>query len=133
MGSSERLTHDGKRKLGPVFAQGGQEVVFSVHDTPNLVAIKRLKLADGSVERLHPAIVAHQFDPAFSADGRYHCFAMSSTSPQLVLVIQDQKEKKETTFRPRDARATVRGLTIAPDGARVVFSLSDVEIGRAHV
>lgn len=125
MSSSERLTQDGKRKLAPVFTAGGQEVVFAVHESPNLVAIKRLKLADGSMERLHPASVAHQFDPAFSPDGRYHCFSMSSTSPQLVLVIQDLKEKKEATFRPRDARATVRGLTVAPDGSRVVFSLSD--------
>jgi Tol biopolymer transport system component len=121
-----RITDDGKLKLAPVFAAGGREVVFATHEVPNLVAIKRMQLPDGKAERLHPGLAAHQFDPAFSADGRYHCFAMSSTSPQLVLVIQDTREKKEAIFRPRDARATVRGLSIAPDNSRVVFSLSDI-------
>ena len=82
-----RLTDDGKRKLARVFVADGNEIVFAVHESPNLVALKRRKLADGSEERLHSTVAAHQFDPAFSADGRYHCYAMSSTSPQLVLVI----------------------------------------------
>ena len=120
-----RLTHDGKRKLAPVFAAGGEEIVFAVHEAPNLVCIKRLKLKDGTQERVHPGIAAHQFDPAYSADGRYHCFGMSSTSPQIVLVIQDLKEKQEAVFRPRDSRAIARNPTIAPDGSRIVFTLSD--------
>jgi len=120
-----RLTTDGKRKLAPVFTAGGQEIVFAVHEVPNQVVIKRLKLKDGSQERLHAAVTAHQFDPAFSLDGRWHCFVMSSTTPQLVLVVQDLKEKQEATFRPRDPRAVARFPTIAPDGRRVVFTLSD--------
>src|SRR5688572_18954446 len=104
----QRLTHDGKLKFAPVFVAGGGEIVFAVHESPNLVALKRLKLADQSEERLHPQVAAHQFDAAFSADGRYHCYAMSATSPQLVLVIQDTKEKKESVYRPQDARATAR-------------------------
>jgi TolB protein len=121
-----RLTHDGKRKSAPAFAPGAGAVVFAVHESPNLVALKRLKLADGSQERVHPSLTAHQFDPAFSADGRYHAFALSSTSPQLVLVILDAREKTEATFRPRDARATARSPSFVPDGGRVVFSLIDV-------
>ena len=122
----QRLTDDGKRKLAPVFVAGGNEIVFAVHESPNLVALKRRKLADGSEERLHSTVAAHQFDPAFSADARFHCYAMSSTSPQLVLVIQESESKKESIFRPQDSRATARYPTIAPDGSRVVFSLSDV-------
>jgi TolB protein len=121
----QRLTTDGKLKSAPVFA-GDQEIVFSVHDSPNLVALKRLKLKDGTQERLHPSLTAHQLDPAFSPDGRYHCFALSASSPQLVLVIQDTREKTEATFRPREARAVVRSPTILPTGGRVAFSLSDV-------
>jgi Tol biopolymer transport system component len=122
----QRLTHDGKLKLAPVFIASGTEIVFAVHESPNLVALKRLKLSDGSEERLHPEVAAHQFDAAFSPDGRFHAYAMSATSPQLVLVIQDTAEKKQSIFRPQDARATARYPTIAPDGSRVVFSLSDV-------
>ena len=88
----QRLTTDGTLRFSPVF-NGLHEVVFAVHDQPNLVAIKLLKLKDGSQERLHPSLTAHQFDPAFSADGRYHCFCLSANSPQMVLVIQDKDRK----------------------------------------
>jgi Tol biopolymer transport system component len=122
----QRLTQDGKRKFSAVVVAGGRAVLFSAHEDPNLVAIKRLNVADRSQERLHPTLTAHQFDPAVSVDGRYHCFALSATSPQLVLVIQDSKDRTEAVFRPRDSRATARNPSIAPDGSRVVFSLSDL-------
>ncbi len=120
-----RITHDGQRKLAPVVTTAGQEIVYSVHESPTLVALKRLKLVDGSQERLHPELAAHQFDACFSPDGLYHCFALSANSPQLVLVIQNTRDRTEATFRPRDSRATARSPSIAPDCSRVVFSLSD--------
>ncbi len=103
MGSFERLTHDGTLKLAPAFVAGGDEVVFSVHDIPRQVSLKRLKLSDGSQERMFPSINAHQLDIAFSADGRYQCFVMSALNPQMVLVIRDTVENKEfqSKFHPR--------------------------------
>ena len=121
-----RLTTDGTLKLAPVFMNNGDEVAFATHEIPNLVSIVCLKLSDGSRRRLHPTAVNHQFDPAFSRDGRYHAFGRSSTSPQMVLVIQDSQEKKDAVFQPRESRATARNPSFAPDGSRVVFSLSDI-------
>ena len=83
-------------------------------------------MSDGSRRREYPTVTSHQFDPAFSRDGRFHAYAMSSTSPQMVLVIQNLRDKKESVFRPREARATARNPSIAPDGLRIVFSLSDI-------
>src|SRR3974390_318902 len=94
-----RLTTDGTLKLAPVFAESGNEVVFATHEVPNLVAIVRLKLSDGSRRRMHPSVVNHQFDPAFSLDGHRHAFAKSATSPQMVLVIQDMHDKKGSLFQ----------------------------------
>src|SRR5262245_43364344 len=120
----QRLGDDGRIMLAPTFVSE-QEIVYSVHESPNLVALVKLNLKDGSRTRGHPGITAHQFDAAYSRDGRWHCYAMSANSPQLVLVIQDLKEKQEFVFRPRDARAVVRSPSISPDGKRVIFSLSD--------
>jgi TolB protein len=121
-----RLTTDGTLKLGPVFISNGDEVVFATHEVPNLVSIVGLRLSDHSRRRLHPTVVNHQFDPAFSRDGRYHAYGRSSTSPQMVLVIEDTQEKKDVVFRPRESRATARSPSFTPDGSRLVFSLSDI-------
>lgn len=120
----QRLTSDGKLKLSPTFTADGKHIVYSVHDEPNLVSLWRLSPADGSLEKVHRVMAAHQFDPAYSADGRYHCFAMSATSPQMVLVIQDLKAGTEAQFRPQGGRSAVRRPSIAPDSSRVIFGLS---------
>ena len=126
-GEPQRLTRDGTLKFSPVFAPGGREIVFATHTAPNLVALTRLSPTDGATARVHPAVTAHQFDPAYTSDGRFAAYAMSSGSPQLVLVIQNVRDGKEAQFRPQDARATARYPTIAPDGSRVVCSLSDAK------
>jgi TolB protein len=121
-----RLTDDGKLKFAPAFIDA-EHLAFAVHAVPRQVVIVRLNLADGTQEPLHAGIAAHQFDPAWSADGRLHAFVMSATSPQMVLVIQDRQTGAEFQYRPREARATARSPAIAPDGSRIAFSLSDVE------
>jgi TolB protein len=121
-----RMTTDGTLKLTPVFINNGDEVAFATHEAPNLVSIVRLKFGDGSRRRQHPTVVNHQFDPAYSRDGRFHAYARSANAPQMVLVIQDAQEKKDWIFQPGESRATARNPAFAPYGSRIVFSLSDV-------
>lgn len=128
--AAQRMTSDGKRKLAPAFINA-QEIAVAVHESPNLVAIKRYRLQDGTHERLHAAVAAHQFDPAFSRDGQRHAYVMSANSPQMVLVIQNLRTRQEQVFRPREARATARCPTFSADGTRVAFSLSD--LGGHHI
>ena len=119
-----RITDDGLLKLSPTFVGAGAEIVYSVHDVPNRVSLVRLKVSDGTRERLFPTLGDHQFDAAFSRDGRFLCFAKSQGSPQLVLVIRDLMEQREREFRPEGARSTARTPRFAPDGNRIVFMLS---------
>jgi TolB protein len=121
-----RLTRDGARKMAPTFVDGGDAVVFAAHDRPNLVALVQVSCRDGKRGRVLPKVVNHQLDPSFSADGRYLAYSRTATSPQSELVIRDLREQRETTFRPRDSRATVRYPSFVPDGSRVVFGVSDV-------
>jgi TolB protein len=121
-----RLTRDGTRKMAPTFVDGGDVVVFASHERPNLVALVQVSCRDGRRGRVLPNVVNHQLDPTFTADGRFLAYSRTATSPQSELVIRDRREQREATFRPRDSRATVRHPSLAPDGSRVVFSVSDV-------
>ena len=125
-GDPIRLTHDGKRKISPVYMPDGESIAFSVHDVPNRVVIKRLNPEDGSQTPLFPKDDAHQFDAAFSPDGRYRAYCRSASVRQLVLVIRDtQDNDREITFLPPgSSRSTVRSLVFTPDNSRIVFTLS---------
>jgi len=145
----QRLTRDGRLKFSPTFLPGGKQIVFSTHNVPNRVSLVRMNIADGKRELLYPSLTPHQFDADFSRDGRWHCFAMSATSPQMVLVIKDAKATgrgkpvdsgvkvmdkgnkpkpldlgNAKVFKPQGARSTVRTPRILPDGSRIVFTLS---------
>jgi TolB protein len=122
-----RLTRDGARKMAPTFVDSGDTVVFATHERPNLVALVQVSCREGGArERVLPKVVNHQFDPAFSADGHFLAYSRAGLSPQSELVIRDRRDQRDVTFRPRDSRATVRYPCFAPDGPRVVFSVSDI-------
>lgn len=127
MNSSEtwhRLTDDGKLKFAPVFSSA-EQVVYAVHENPNMVALKAISLKDGSQQLLHPSLTASQFDPAFSRDGRYHCFIKSGPNPQLVLVLQDRETGQESVVIPEGGqRATARNPSISAGRKRVAFTFS---------
>lgn len=119
-----QLTHDGKRKLAPSFIAGGEAIIYSAHTVPTRVAIVRLNLADGKQDAVYSTGSAHQFDPAFSTDGRYHVYCRTMGSPQIALVIKDTKTDKEAVFIPTGGRSTARGPKIMPDNSRVIFTIS---------
>jgi TolB protein len=119
-----RLTTDGKLKFAPAFS-GPDELVYAVHEVPNQVVLMRLRLSDGHRERFHPERPEHQFDPAFSRDGKRHAFILSAGSPQLLLVLQDRVNRKEARVVPQDPRAVARCPSWHPGEGRVVFHLSD--------
>ena len=119
-----RLTKDGKMKMDPVFIKGGDEIVYTVQATPIQLSLMRLKVADGSVERLHPQATTNEFEAAFTADGRYRAFVQSRANLNLKMVIRDTKEDKDAVFDPGGGFAGMRRPSIAPDASRVIFSIA---------
>jgi TolB protein len=118
-----RLTRDGRQKMDPVFIRGGDELVFTVLESPTQLSLMRLKLADGTVERLHPEATTAEFESSFSPDGRYYAFVQSRANLNLKLVIRDTKQNKDSIFDPGGGFAGMRKPSVAPDGSRVIFSI----------
>src|SRR5262245_7339580 len=123
MRTIRQLTRDGRLKMDPVFLRGGEEMVFTLQETPAQMSLMRLKLADGSVERLHPQATASEFEAAFSPDGRYCVFVQSRANLNLKLVIRDTKLGRDAVFDAGGGFAGMRRPSVAPDGNRVVFSI----------
>jgi TolB protein len=122
---SVQLTKDGRPKADPVFVNGGAEVIFTTLESPTQWALTRLKIADGSVERLHPQATTSEFEPAFTPDGSLYCFVQNRANLNLKLVIRDTKQNKDSIYDPGGGFAGMRSPTIAPDGSRIAFSLAD--------
>jgi WD40 repeat protein len=122
-GTVVRLTQDGRQKADPVFVQNGGEVIYTVFESATQTSLMRLKLADGSVTRLHPDATTSEFELTFSRDGRYYAFIQSRGNLNLKLVLRDTQAKKDAVFDPGGGFACIRRPSFAPDGSRLVFSI----------
>jgi TolB protein len=120
---SIRVTTDGKMKMDPVFIKKGEEIIYTVQESPTQMSLMRLKLADRSVDRLHPQATTNEFEAAFTPDGRYVAFVQSRGNLNLKLVIRDTKEDRDAVFDPGGGFAGMRRPSIAPDASRVIFSI----------
>lgn len=124
-GDERRLTADGRIKSDPVFTdRSGKELVYAVQESPNLIRLVRLRLADGTVTPIDPAETKTRFEPAFSPDGRYFAFVQSKGNLSLGMVIRDTKTGKEAELKPAGGFSGPRRPAIAPSG-RVLYSFAE--------
>jgi TolB protein len=123
MSFSKRLTFDGRQKMDPVFVHQGEELVFTLEETPSQLNLMRLKLSDGTVERLHPQATTSEFEAGFSPDGRYYAFVQCRANLNLRLVIRDVKQNRDAVFDPGGGFAGMHKPSIAPDSSRTIFSI----------
>src|SRR5262249_16569517 len=80
-----RLTTDGRVKADPTFVRGGSEIVYTVLESAVQMSLVRLRLTDGSTERLHPDAIASEFEATFTPDGRAYAFVQSRGNLNLKL------------------------------------------------
>lgn len=125
-GAEQRLTTDGRIKSSPVFADRlGMELVYVLQERPVQFRLMRLRLADQSIEPIHPQQTKTEFEPALSRDGNVLAYVQSRGNLSLALVIHDARTGKEVEIPPGAGFSGPRSPAIAPDGTRVLFSYPD--------
>ena len=83
----------------------------------------RLKLADGSSERLAPASDHGRVRSHLHGGRPLLCLRPEPANLNLKLVIRDTKQNKDCIFDPGGGFAGMRRPSFAPDGSRVIFSI----------
>jgi TolB protein len=128
---SERLTHDGRLKFTPQFRSEGAEVVFTELVNPTLYQLRRLVLADGHSEPLHPNASTSEFEPACSADGECYAFLKTRSALNVSVVICDRRGVKLAEILPGEGFCGHRSPAVATDHSRVAFAYA--EKGRQEI
>jgi TolB protein len=118
-----RLTTDGGTKSDPAFTAKGEEIVFTSLDLPTLLTLKRLKLSDKTIERLHLAAVTSEYESSHTPDEGMYAFIQSRGNLNMRMVIRDAKSGKENVFEPGGGFASIRRPTFHPSGDRIAFAI----------
>jgi WD40 repeat protein len=138
MNSSDavRLTTDGTMKFDPVFVKGGEEIVYTVLDSPVQMRLMRLKLGEKMPAKLHADATTSEFEVTFTADGGAYAFVQSRANLNLKLVIRDAQTGKDAVFDPGGGFAGIRRPSFHPGSERIAFAIPSangqeiVSIGR---
>lgn len=118
-----RLTTDGGTKSDPFFIAKGEELLFSSLDQPTLMTVKRLKLADRTVERFHPTATTSEYEASYAPDDSLYAFIQSRGNLNMRLVMRETKTNKETVYEPSAGFSSIRHPTVLPQGERVAFAI----------
>ena len=118
-----RLTTDGTLKQDPVFLKGGEDLVYTLLESPVQMRLMRLKPGEKTSTKLHPDATTSEFEASFSIDGSVYAFVQSRGNLNMKLVIREAATGKEAVFDPGGGFAAVRRPSIQPKGERVCFAI----------
>lgn len=128
--AEERLTSDGRLKRDPTFIGDGSSLVFGVDESDTLVRLMRMDMASKKQEPLHPESPKTEYEPSFSADGRYESFTLCKANLALELVIRDTKTSKQVVIGHKGRGGYTRSV-ISPRAKHVVYCFA--ETGPQHI
>lgn len=121
-----QLTTDGRLKDSPTFIDAtGQELVYVVQETPQLMRAMRLSLADGTINSLNPEWSKNEFEPAFARDGSWLATVQSRGNLSMALVMRPFPRGKEVELPPEGGFCGFRSPTFTPDGKQIYYSFAD--------
>ena len=121
----QRLTHDGRQKSSPVFRDEGRELVYVEFADPTLFQLRRLVLADGTTELLHPKSTSAEFEPAWSADGENYAHLKLRGVLSVSIVVRDKQGNTLSEILPAGGFNGYRSPALSPDHSRLAFACAE--------
>lgn len=121
----QRLTFDGRQKSSPVFRDHGKEVVYVDFADATLYRLRRLVLADGTSELLHPNSTSAEFEPSWSFDGEFYTHLKLRGVLSISIVIRDKQGNVTNEIAPADGFCGYRSPALAPDHSRLIFAYAE--------
>lgn len=129
-GEPTRLTHDGRQKYTPVFCNDGEHLVFVDLETPSLLRLKRLRIADGQIEALHPDVTTSEFEPAWARSANVYAYAHTRGTLSVSVIIRGENGRQAEVL-PGGGFDGLRSPAVSSEGTRVLFAHS--ERGRQQI
>ncbi len=118
----QQLTHDGRLKQTPLFCAAAREIVFVEMNDPTLFQLRRLVLAAGTNEPLHPQATASEFEPAWSADGECYAFLRLKGVLTIGITIRDKTGADLGEIPAEPGFFGYRSPAVSPDRTRVAYA-----------
>ncbi len=120
-----RLTSDGRQKSSPVFRDGDKELVYTDFADATLFQLRRLVLADGTSELLHPKSTSAEFEPTWSADGEVYAHLKLRGVLSIGIVVRDRQGTVLHEIAPGGGFNGYRSPALSPDHSRLLFSYAE--------
>ena len=121
----QRLTRDGRLKLDPQFVKNGEEIVYTAQEKFNQLSLRRLRLADGVIEPVHPGATTSEFGVSFSVGERQMAYVRNDGNLHVRLVIEDSANGTKVDYDPGGGFAGVQNTSLLPDGSRLLFAFPE--------
>ena len=120
------VTKDGLDKRDLLFDAKGEYLYFTQQVTVSQLALVRMNMANGTIERLHPDAKDNEFGLALSRDETHRVYMHNAGDLNLRVVITDLKDVQlgEVRF---GGFSMLYSPTFTPDGQRVIYSHADKE------
>ena len=122
-----RLTTDGQQKMDPVFVAHGSEIIYAAQTSFDQISLMRLKVAEQTTERFHPAASTSELCATFSKDEQLLAFIRNNANLHVLLVIQNMAVGSTVEHNPGGGFAGVRCISMAPDGSRLLYAFPETE------
>lgn len=123
--AEEIVSRDGRFKRDLVVLASGEELLCTVQESPSLLKLMKVHLADDTWTPLHPDATRSEFEPAIAKDGSLAVYVQNRGNLALALVFESLTNKEQFEIPPAGGFCGYSAPAITPDRRTIVYSFAD--------